>query len=139
VTTVTTDPQSPGHRNRRRFRTRREGYRDELMREWYGVDSAQDSNQGVVCASLFLDAIFKKLGLGEGLEVEAVKNAWEHLAGPFISQHSEPVSVRNGHLVLKVAQPMIRFQLEQMKPMLLKQLQERLGKNKVRSVRFQVG
>lgn len=109
------------------------------MREWLGVDQAQDSNQGVLCVSSLIDPILKKLGLTDGLEVETVKSVWSELAGPFIAMHSEPFSVKHGHLVLKVSQPMMRFQLEQMKPLLLKQMQERLGKQKIRSIQFQVG
>jgi hypothetical protein len=40
---------------------------------------------------------------------------------------------------LQVTQPSMRFHLEQMKPMLLGRIQERLGAGRIRLVRFVLG
>ena len=136
---ATNNPNPPINQKRRRFRSRQDRYRDEVMREWLGVDPAQDSNNGVLRVSALIDSVLKKVGVGDGLELDEVKSAWEELAGPFIARHSHPFSVSNGHLVLRVSQPVMRFQLEQMRGVLLRQLQERLGAKHVKSVKFQVG
>jgi hypothetical protein len=47
--------------------------------------------------------------------------------------------VRNGHLVLRVTQPAMRFHLEQLKPMLLTRLREQLGEQRIKSVKFTLG
>ena len=73
------------------------------------------------------------------MDESQLRSAWKELAGDFIAAHSEPVSIRDGHLVLRVAQPAMRFHLEQMKPMLLKRIREALGADRVRSIRFQTG
>jgi hypothetical protein len=115
------------------------GIRDEILREWRGCDDAIDLNGGVSKAERFVSAILRAAGAEEGLHEDQVKSAWKELAGDFISRHSEPVSVKNGHLVLRVTQPAMRFHLEQMKPMLLQRIREQLGQDRVQSVKFTLG
>ena len=115
------------------------GIRDEILREWRGCDEAIDLNGRVSKAERFVSAILRAAGAEEGLHEDQVKAAWKELAGDFISRHSEPVSVKNGHLVLRVTQPAMRFHLEQMKPMLLQRIREQLGQDRVRSVKFTLG
>ncbi len=115
------------------------GIREEILREWRGCDEATDLSQGIHLAEQFVSAILRAAGAEDGLHEDQVRAAWKELAGDFISRHSEPVSVKNGHLVLRVTQPAMRFHLEQMKPMLLKRIHERLGKDRVKSVKFTLG
>lgn len=119
--------------------SRRGAIRRQVLREWRGCDEAKDLNRGVRAAAGLVDSILKASGANEGLQEEEVRSAWKSLAGEFVSRHAEPVSVKNAQLVLRVTQPAMRFHLEQMKPMLLKRIQERLGANRVRSVRFTLG
>ena len=112
--------------------------REEILREWRGGDEADDLSARVHRAEEFVAAVLRAAGAEDGLHEDQVKAAWQELAGDFISRHTEPVSVKNGHLVLRVTQPAMRFHLEQMKPMLLKRIQERLGE-KIRSVKFGLG
>ncbi|MBK1883743.1 DUF721 domain-containing protein [Luteolibacter pohnpeiensis] len=109
--------------------------RQEILREWRGGDEADDLNSGVHLAEEFVSAILKAAGAEDGIHEDEVRAAWKELAGEFIAKHAEPVSVKGGHLVLRVTQPAMRFHLEQMKPLLLKRIQEQLG-NKIRSVKF---
>lgn len=115
------------------------GIREEILREWRGYDEAADLNQGIHAAEQFVSAILRAAGAEDGLHEDQVRAAWKDLAGDFISRHSEPVSVKNGHLVLRVTQPAMRFHLEQMKPMLLARIHERLGKDRVKSIKFALG
>lgn len=115
------------------------GIREEILREWRGCDEVDDLNQGVHLAEQFVTAILRAAGAEDGLHEDQVRAAWKDLAGDFISRHSEPVSVKNGHLVLRVTQPAMRFHLEQMKPMLLARIHERLGRERVKSIKFALG
>ena len=47
--------------------------------------------------------------------------------------------MKGGNLVLRVTQPALRFQLEQMKPMLLARIREQLGEGRVKTIKFQIG
>ena len=40
---------------------------------------------------------------------------------------------------LRVTQPALRFQLEQMKPMLLTRIRQQLGEGRVKTIKFQLG
>ena len=115
------------------------GIREEILREWRGCDEAVNSNSGITLAEKWIRNVMKSIGAGDGLDEELVRSTWKELAGDFIASHTEPQSVRNGHLVLRVTQPAMRFHLEQMKPMLLTRIREQLGEQRIKSVKFTLG
>ncbi len=115
------------------------GIRNEILREWRGYDEAKNLSEGIHTANKFVTAILRAAGAEDGLHEDQVRSAWKELAGDFISRHTEPVSVKNGHLVLRVTQPAMRFHLEQMKPMLLVRIREQLGESHIQSVKFTLG
>jgi predicted nucleic acid-binding Zn ribbon protein len=115
------------------------GIREEILREWRGCDEAPDLNEGIHKAEKFIASILKSAGLEDGLNEDQVRATWKELAGDFISRHTEPISVKNGHLVLRVTQPAMRFHLEQMKPMLLTRIRAQLGEERIKSVKFALG
>lgn len=113
--------------------------RKEILLEWRGCDEATDLNAQVHGAREFITAILRSVDAEEGLHEDQVRSAWKELAGDFIARHSEPISVKNGHLVLRVTQPAMRFHLEQMKPMLVSRIRAQLGPDRVKSVKFALG
>lgn len=113
--------------------------REEILREWRGAEEPADLSAGIHLAGNFITAILRSAGAEDGLHEDQVRATWKELAGDFIAAHTEPLSVKGGNLVLRVTQPALRFQLEQMKPMLFKRIREQLGENKVRSIKFQLG
>ncbi len=119
--------------------TRQERIRRQVLREWRGVDEPAGLNDGIHLPRESLDGILRRCGIQDGLDEEEVKRAWKDLAGEFIATHSAPDTVKGGCLALRVTQPAMRFHLEQMKPMLLKRLQSRLGAGKIRTIRFVLG
>ena len=118
---------------------RTERIRAQILSEWRGFDEPLDLDRGVHTASAFVDRVLRSLGLADGLREQEVLEAWKELAGEFVASHSHPQSVKGGHLVLRVTQPSLRFHLEQLKPQLLKRLQERFGEERIRSIRFALG
>lgn len=115
------------------------GIREEILREWRGCDEVKNLNDGIHSADSFIASILRSAGLEDGLNEDQVRSAWKELAGDFISRHTEPISVKNGHLVLRVTQPAMRFHLEQMKPMLLTRIRAQLGEQRIKSVKFTLG
>ncbi len=113
--------------------------REEILREWRGGDEPADLNAGIHLAESFVAAILRAAGAEDGLHEDQVRATWKELAGDFIARHTEPISVKGGNLVLRVTQPALRFQLEQMKPMLLTRIREQLGEGRVRTIKFQLG
>jgi len=123
----------------RRRPKRAETIRAAVLREWRGGDEALDLNSRVNRAADFMDAVLKSAGLAEGIHEDELRKAWKEIAGDFIAAHTEPSSVKGGTLVLRVTQPSMRFELEQMKPMLLKRIQESRSGSRIRSIRFTIG
>lgn len=113
--------------------------REEILREWRGAAEAVDLNAGIHRAGHFVSAILRAAGLQDGIQEDELRAAWKELAGDFIARHTEPASVKGGHLVLLVTQPAMRFHLEQMKPMLLARIRQQLGENRIQSVKFTLG
>ena len=119
--------------------SRTSSIRRDVLREWRGCDEVGDLRDRVNSAADLVDSVLGSLGIRDGLQEDEVRSAWKELAGEFIARHSEPLSVKQGHLVLRVTQPAMRFHLEQMKPMLLGRIRKQLGEGRVRSVRFTLG
>ncbi len=113
--------------------------REEILREWRGIDEPTDLNAGIHLAEKFVASILRAAGAEDGLQEDQVRAIWKELAGDFIARHTEPVSVKSGILVLRVTQPALRFQLEQMKPMLLGRIRDQLGEGRVQSIKFALG
>jgi predicted nucleic acid-binding Zn ribbon protein len=113
--------------------------RKAILREWRGIDEPEDLNAGIHSAEKFIQAVLRSAGAEDGLHEDQVRAAWKELAGDFIAAHTAPVSVKGGHLVLRVTQPSMRFHLEQMKPMLLERIRTELGQNRIHSIKFTLG
>lgn len=109
------------------------------MREWLGCEKPLNMGKNISSAGDWVDDILRKQFFAENLNEEEVKAVWKEVAGDFIGSHTEPVSVKEGNLVLRVTQPAMRFHLEQMKPELLKKIKARFGKDRIRSIRFNLG
>lgn len=118
---------------------RAKSFRKEILSEWRGGEEVPDPETGIRRAASLVDAILKSIGAADGIDEERVRSAWSELAGPAIAQHTSPVSLRKGELVLRVSQPAMRFHLEQMKPMLLERLRMQLGKDRLKAIRFTLG
>jgi hypothetical protein len=120
-------------------KSRRDAIREEILREWRGADEPSGLDSGIHRPADFITSILRSIGAEDGLHEDEVRATWKELAGDFIASHTQPVSVKSGHLVLRVTQPAMRFHLEQMKPMLLERIKERLGPDKIHSIKFALG
>ena len=55
----------------------------------------------------------QRLGLRERLHETEVIDAWGKIVGEFIAAHSAPVALRDGVLYVRVLQPALHYELEQ--------------------------
>ena len=82
----------------------------------------------------------QQLGLKERLHASEVIAASTHIVGDFIAAHSAPVSLREGVLYVRVLQPALHYQFEQIsKPEILRKLKGRFGARTIKQVRFRLG
>ncbi|NNC90511.1 MAG: DUF721 domain-containing protein [Akkermansiaceae bacterium] len=120
-------------------RSDRDSVRARVLAEWRGAGEPLDLNRNMVTAAEVLEGILEKLSLQEGIDEGSLREAWGEVAGEFIAKQTEPVSLRDGVLNLKVLQPAMRFHLEQSRGEMLQRLQRHLGKDKIREVRLTIG
>jgi hypothetical protein len=120
-------------------KSRTQRIREEILGEWRGTTESYDANSRVTQASRLLVAVLNSVAGLNGLTEEEVQAAWREVAGDFLADNSHPQSVKDGHLLLRVTQPTMRFHLEQLKPVLLERLRAKFGADRIRSVRFTLG
>jgi len=66
--------------------------------------------------------------------------AWGKIVGDFIAAHSAPVALREGVLYVRVLQPALHYELEQISKLeILRKLKQRFSGKIIRDVRFRVG
>jgi predicted nucleic acid-binding Zn ribbon protein len=114
--------------------------RAAIIADWRGLPERKSRPDRWHAPGDLLPALMQKLGLKERLHESEVIEAWAQVVGAFIAAHSAPVSLREGVLHVRVLQPALHYQLEQIsKPEILRKLKQRFGAKVVRDVRFRVG
>ena len=84
--------------------------------------------------------LMQRAGLRERLHETEVIDAWSKIVGEFIAAHSSPVALREGVLYVRVLQPALHYELEQISKLeILRKLKQRFGAKIIRDVRFRVG
>ncbi len=84
--------------------------------------------------------LMQRLGLRERLHETEIIDAWGKIVGEFIATHSAPVALREGVLYVRVLQPALHYEHEQIsKSEILRKLKQRFGGRTIRDVRFRVG
>jgi len=127
---------SPKVRRETKFRKKA---RNKILTEWRGGLNPPDPARNIHEPSEYLDDLLKAVGLSDGIDEQRLKDSWGSVAGQFVSQHSKPDSFKNGVLVLRVVQPMMKFHLQQMSGKLLENLRKELGAGVVKQVVFKIG
>src|ERR1700736_5335137 len=114
--------------------------RDTVIAEWRGLSEFKPRPDRWRAAGDFLPALMKKLGLRERLHETEVMETWAPIVGGFIAVHSAPVALRDGVVYVRVLQPALHYELEQIsKPEILRKLKQRFGARTIRDIRFRLG
>ena len=114
--------------------------RERVIAEWRGLPQPKPRPDRWKGAAELLPALMQKLGLRERLHENEVMEAWAGIVGEFIAVHSAPVALRENVLYVRVLQPALHYELEQIsKREILRKLKQRFGSRVIRDVRFRVG
>jgi hypothetical protein len=114
--------------------------RASVISEWRGLREPKQRPDQTQSTSELLPKLMQRLGLKERLHESEVMQAWGEIVGDFISAHSAPVSLREGILYVRVLQPALHYQFEQIsKAGILRKLKHRFGAKIIRDVRFRLG
>jgi predicted nucleic acid-binding Zn ribbon protein len=114
--------------------------RAAVIAEWRGLPERKARPDRWQSAADVLPKLMQRLGLGERLRENEVIEAWAKIVGDFIAAHSAPVSLRDGVLYVRVLQPALHYELEQIsKATILRKLKQRFGGRTIREIKFRVG
>ncbi len=114
--------------------------RASIIAEWRGLPEPKLKPDRFDSVGGLLPRLLQRLGLKERLHEKDVAEAWSEIVGDFIAAHSTPVSLREGILYVRVLQPSLHYQFEQIsKKEILKRLKARFGGPVIRDVRFRLG
>lgn len=114
--------------------------RAAVIAEWRGLPEKFARPDRWQTTADVLPKLIQRLGLKERLHETEVIEAWGKIVGDFIAAHSAPVALREGVLYVRVLQPALHYELEQIsKPEILRKLKQRFGGRVIRDVRFRVG
>ena len=114
--------------------------RAAAIAEWRGLpDKNVRPDHWEVPAEL-LPKLMQRLGLKERLHEAEVIDAWAKIVGEFIAAHSAPFALRERILYVRVLQPSLHYELEQIsKNDILRKLRRRFGSKTIRGIRFRLG
>ncbi len=114
--------------------------RARIIAEWRGLPGKTVTHNRWAAPADILPNLMQRLGLRERLHETEVAEAWGKIVGEFIAAHSAPVALRDGILYVRVLQPALHYELEQIsKGDILRKLKQRFGTKIIRDVRFRVG
>jgi predicted nucleic acid-binding Zn ribbon protein len=114
--------------------------RAAVIAEWRGLPDKRARPDRFQTTSELLPKIMQRLGLRERLHETEVIDAWSKIVGDFIAAHSAPVALREGLLYVRVLQPALHYELEQVSKIdILRKLKKRFGTKVIRDLRFRLG
>jgi predicted nucleic acid-binding Zn ribbon protein len=114
--------------------------RASVIAEWRGLTARKLQQDRWQCPAELMPKLMQRLGLRERLHETEVIDAWSKIVGDFIAAHSAPVALREGILYVRVLQPALHYELEQIsKSEILRKLKQRFGTKTIRDIRFRVG
>ena len=114
--------------------------RANVIAEWRGFPEKRVLQDRWAAPADVLPKLMQRLGLKERLHETEVMEAWSKIVGDFIAAHSAPVALREGILYVRVLQPALHYELEQVSKIdILRKLKQRFGGKVIRDLRFRVG
>jgi predicted nucleic acid-binding Zn ribbon protein len=114
--------------------------RAAVIAEWRGLPEKKMRPDRWQAPADVLPKLMQRLGLRERLHETEVIEAWSKIVGEFIAAHSAPVALREGVLYVRVLQPALHYELEQVSKIeILRKLKKRFGTKTIRDLRFRVG
>jgi predicted nucleic acid-binding Zn ribbon protein len=114
--------------------------RATVVAEWRGLREKVPTPDRWQASADVLPKLMQRLGLKERLHETEIIEAWAKIVGEFIAAHSAPVALRERVLYVRVLQPALHYELEQVSKIdILRKLKQRFGIKIIRDVRFRLG
>jgi predicted nucleic acid-binding Zn ribbon protein len=85
---------------------------------------------------LAIDSMLKKFGIEKAVSQNKAINIWNEIVGEKVAKNTEPERVEHGVIIVKVSSPTWRQELYFQKEEIIKKLNNSIGKNVIRDIRF---
>jgi predicted nucleic acid-binding Zn ribbon protein len=86
-----------------------------------------------------LGELFKRTGMNRRMQEQKILNCWEKAVGEGVAEKTQPVSVKDRVLQVKVVNSVWMQELQFMKELIMQKLQQQTGNNILRDLRFFMG
>src|SRR5947207_13845431 len=107
--------------------------RAAVIAEWRGLPEKKMRTDRWQAPVDVVPRLMQRLGLRERLHEADVIGAWSKIVGEFIAAHSAPVALREGVLYVRVLQPALHYELQQVSKIeILRKLKQRFGGKTIR-------
>ncbi len=114
--------------------------RAQVLRELRPFAASESHAKTAASLGKLVPGVMKGLGLEQRLQQSQVFFLWPQIVGADIAQHAQPVSLRNGNLVVAVDHPIWLQELSRYhKTLLLQKIKERIGNKAIRNIVFRIG
>lgn len=111
--------------------------REQSLSDFFGVGSVLSPQANIRTMDSILAEIAGQLSLEEAnVAPELLASAWQRAVGPFLSTQSELVTLARGTATIRTAHPAVRYELQRLKPQIVRVVNSVLGEGSVRSVRI---
>ena len=83
-----------------------------------------------------IKTLLNNYGLEKGVQQNTAVVVWDTVVGERVSQNTKPISVEHGVITVSVSNPTWRQELLFKQQDIIKQLNNKLGKNTIKEIRF---
>jgi predicted nucleic acid-binding Zn ribbon protein len=85
---------------------------------------------------LVIDSMLRKFGIDNAIAQNNALNIWDEIVGDTVAKNTEPDRVEHGVIIVKVSSPTWRQELYFQKKEIIQKLNNKIGKNVIRDIRF---
>jgi hypothetical protein len=86
-----------------------------------------------------LGEFFERTGMNRRIQEQKILDCWEKAVGEGVAEKTQPVSVKNRVLQVKVVNSVWMQELQFMKELIMQKIQQQTGNNILRDLRFFIG
>jgi predicted nucleic acid-binding Zn ribbon protein len=83
-----------------------------------------------------LDSMFRRFGIDKAISQNNALSVWQEVVGEAVAKNTVADRVEHGILIVKVSSPTWRQELFFQKDVIVKKLNNKIGKNVIRDIRF---
>ena len=133
----------PPFQRRYRKRTRRLGPKDQVLRDWRGIDvgplEKAHANRAVN-AEAVVKSVLGSLKLEQRRAETEIVKVWNQTIDPAVTEHAQPSSIHKGTLFVSVdssvwLDEIVRYRRHE----ILKRLQLAIGREMIQKISFRIG